>query len=70
MSTKTNTKYWLGAASAVAVAISLASAGAATAQVASSTLRGAVSDNGQAEPGARIGPGRAAVGLDRPPDRG
>ncbi|RZJ17725.1 MAG: TonB-dependent receptor [Brevundimonas sp.] len=63
MSTKTNTKYWLGAASALAVAISLASAGAATAQVASSTLRGAVSDNGQAEPGARVTATEIATGF-------
>lgn len=48
MSTKTHTKHWLGAASALAVAVSLAAAGGATAQVATSTLRGSVVSGQQA----------------------
>lgn len=48
MSTKTHTKHWLGAASALAVAVSLAAAGGAMAQVATSTLRGSVVSGQQA----------------------
>ncbi|WP_298746309.1 TonB-dependent receptor [uncultured Brevundimonas sp.] len=47
-------KQYLGAASALAVAISLAAAGGAAAQVATSTIRGSVTDEGQAEAGATI----------------
>ena len=47
-------KQYLGAASAIAVAISLAAAGGAAAQVATSTIRGSVTDGGQAEAGAAI----------------
>ena len=63
MSTKTHNKHWLGAASAIAVAVSLATAGGAMAQVSTSTLRGAVSDNGQAEPGAQVIATEIATGF-------
>ncbi len=48
-----NIRY-LGAASALAMAVSLGMAGAATAQVATSTIRGAVTDSGAAEGGATV----------------
>ncbi|GAA0869348.1 TonB-dependent receptor [Brevundimonas basaltis] len=47
-------KQYLGAVSALAVALSLAAAGGAAAQVATSTIRGSVTDGGQAEAGAAI----------------
>ena len=50
-----NSKQYLGAASALAVAISLACAGGAMAQVSTSTIRGSVTDGGQVEAGATIG---------------
>lgn len=48
-----NIRY-LGAVSALAMAVSLGMAGTATAQVATSTIRGAVTDGGAAEAGATI----------------
>ena len=48
-----NIRY-LGAASALAMAVSLGMAGTATAQVASATLRGTVSDGGQVETGGTV----------------
>lgn len=47
-------RQYLGAASALAVALSLAAAGGAAAQVATSTIRGSVTDAGQAEAGAAV----------------
>ena len=47
-------KYFLGAASALAVAISLGAAGAASAQVATSTLRGTVYEGQTAETGGTV----------------
>ena len=47
-------KLYLGAASALAVAISLAAAGGVSAQVATSTIRGTVTEGAAAEAGARI----------------
>lgn len=52
MTSKTG-KY-LGAVSALAVAIALGTAGAASAQVTTSTVRGSVTDNGTAEAGATV----------------
>jgi len=60
MSTKTNTKYWLGAASALAVAIS---AGGALAQQAGSTIRGSISDGGAPEAGAVVTATEAGSGF-------
>ncbi len=54
MSTKTHTKHWLGAASALAVAVSLAAAGGAMAQTSTATVRGVVTDGGAAEAAAQI----------------
>lgn len=48
-----NIRY-LGAASALAIAVSMGMAGTATAQVASATLRGTVSDGGQVETGGTV----------------
>lgn len=47
-------KLYLGAASALAVAISLSAAGGAAAQVATSTIRGTVTEGAAVEAGARI----------------
>ena len=47
-------KRYLGAASALAVAVSLGMAGTAAAQVSSATLRGTVTDEGQAETGGTV----------------
>ncbi|RZJ32483.1 MAG: TonB-dependent receptor [Brevundimonas sp.] len=52
MSIKNRT--YLGAASALAVAIALGAAGAASAQVATSTIRGSVTDGATAEAGAAV----------------
>jgi hypothetical protein len=46
--------HYLGAASALALAVSLACAGGAAAQVTTSTIRGSITDEGVAEPGAAI----------------
>jgi hypothetical protein len=48
-----NMRY-LGAASALAVAVSLGMAGTASAQVSSATLRGTITDGGQAESGGSV----------------
>lgn len=49
-----NTRTYMGTASAIAVAVSLAAAGGAFAQTSTATLRGVVTENGAAEPGATI----------------
>lgn len=57
------TKTYLGAASALAMAISLASAGGAMAQVATSTIRGSVTDGPAAEAGAAVVARNVASGF-------
>lgn len=57
------TKAYLGAASALAVAIALGTAGAASAQVTTSTVRGSVTDNGTAEAGATVVARNTASGF-------
>lgn len=59
---KMNLRY-LGAASALAVAVSMGMAGTATAQVASSTLRGTITDGGQAENGGSVVARDVATGF-------
>ncbi|MBJ7447049.1 MAG: TonB-dependent receptor [Brevundimonas sp.] len=59
----TRNKAYLGAASALALAISLAGAGAASAQVTTSTVRGAVTDDGVAEAGATVVARNTASGF-------
>lgn len=59
----TRNKAYLGAASALALAISLAGAGVASAQVATSTVRGAVTDDGVAEAGATVVARNTASGF-------
>ena len=56
-------KFYLGAASALAVAISLAAAGGVSAQVATSTIRGAVTEGAAAEAGAQIVARDVATGF-------
>ena len=50
----TRNKAYLGAASALALFVSLAGAGAVSAQVTTSTIRGSVTDDGAAETGAAV----------------
>lgn len=59
----TRNKAYLGAASALALTISLAAAGAASAQVTTSTVRGAVTDDGAAEVGATVVARNTASGF-------
>lgn len=61
MTSKTG-KY-LGAVSVLAVAIALGTAGAASAQVTTSTVRGSVTDNGTAEAGATVVARNTASGF-------
>ncbi|OGN43725.1 MAG: TonB-dependent receptor [Caulobacterales bacterium RIFCSPHIGHO2_01_FULL_70_19] len=56
-------KLYLGAASALAVAISLAAAGGVSAQVTTSTIRGAVTEGAAAEAGAQIVARDVATGF-------
>lgn len=56
-------KFYLGAASALAVAISLSAAGGVSAQVATSTIRGAVTEGAAAEAGAQIVARDVATGF-------
>lgn len=56
-------KFYLGAASALAVAISLAAASGVSAQVATSTIRGAVTEGAAAEAGAQIVARDVATGF-------
>lgn len=56
-------KLYLGAASALAVAISLAAASGVSAQVATSTIRGAVTEGAAAEAGAQIVARDVATGF-------
>ncbi|WP_241209742.1 TonB-dependent receptor [Brevundimonas fluminis] len=56
-------KRYLGAASALAVAVSLGMAGTAAAQVSSATLRGTVTDEGQAETGGTVTARDVATGF-------
>jgi hypothetical protein len=57
-----NMRY-LGAASALALIVSLGAAGAATAQVSSATLRGTITDGGQAETGGTVTARDVATGF-------
>jgi outer membrane receptor for ferrienterochelin and colicin len=59
----TRNKAYFGAASALALAISLAGAGVASAQVTTSTVRGAVTDDGVAEAGATVVARNTASGF-------
>ncbi len=54
---------YLGAASALAVAVSLGLAGTASAQVATSTIRGSITDGGAAEAGASVVARDVATGF-------